>query len=37
LSGWCDTIYKIRDWVGYILYISTAFALFNILTERKGS
>ena len=35
-TGWCDTIGKLRDMMGYVLYILTAFALFNVITGRTS-
>ncbi|MGB4448678.1 MAG: hypothetical protein WBI92_11655 [Cloacibacterium sp.] len=35
-TGWCDTIGKLRDMMGYVLYVLTAFALFNVITGRTS-
>jgi len=34
-TGWCDTISMLRDMMGYVLYVLTAFGLFAIVTGRS--
>jgi len=36
-TGFCDMAAKIRDWGGYVLYLLTFFALFDILFGKKES